>query len=434
MPMDWTKIYNTRRVSADEAVSHIRDNDLVVLAHAAGVPQLCVDAMVRNYQQYHDVRIFHLVTLGESPYTAPEMAGHFRLVTSFVGANTRTAVQEGRGDFIPMFFSEIPQMMKPGGVYHPDVAIVQLSSPNAEGYCSYGISCDYSKPAAEQAKIVIGEINRQMPFIGGDNLIHVSEIDYIVEGDYPIYEAAPPRITEVEEAIGRYCAQLIDDGDTLQLGIGAIPDAVLLFLKDKKDLGIHSEMVSDGVLELIKSGTITGKRKTLHPNKVVATFLMGSRDLYKYVHNNPLIEMYPVDHINDPRVIAQNDHMISINSCVEVDLMGQVVAESIGLKQFSGPGGQVDFVRGVVWSKGGRSIIAMPSTARGGKSSRIVPFLAEGAAVTTSRNDVDYIVTEYGIAHLKGLSLRERAEALTLIAHPDFRPQLMEECKRRFNL
>lgn len=421
-------------VTPDEAVSHIHDGDFVVLSHAAGVPQLCIDALVRNYERYHDVRLFHMVTLGESPYIAPEMEGHFRFVTNFVGGNTRPAMDEQRADFVPSYFYETPSMMKPGGPFHPDVAIVQVSYPNEEGYCSFGVSCDYSKPAAEQAKVVIAEMNRQMPFIGGNNLIHISQLTHIIEADYPLYNLALPRIGEVEEAIGKNCASLIHDGDTLQLGIGAIPDAVLLFLKDKKDLGIHSEMVSDGVVKLIKAGTVTGQHKTLHPGKVVATFLMGTEELYDFANNNPSIEMHPVDYVNDPRIIAQNDQLVSINSCIEVDLMGQVVAEAMGLRQFSGTGGQVDFVRGANWSKGGRSIIAIPSTARRGTASRIVPLLAEGAAVTTSRNDVDYIVTEYGIAHLKGKSLRERALALTAIAHPKFRPELEAECKRRFNL
>ncbi len=417
-----------------EAISCIKDGDFVVLSHAAAVPQRCVDALALNYERYHDVRIFHMVTLGDSPYTAPQMQGHFRLITNFVGANTRPAIDDNRADFVPSYFYEVPKMMNPGGAFCPDVAIVQLSYPNADGYCSFGTSCDYSKPAAEQAKIVIGELNKQMPFIGGDNLIHISKLTHIVEADYPLYTLPQPRIGEVEEAIGRHCATLIKDGDTLQLGIGAIPDAVLLFLKDKKDLGIHSEMVSDGVVQLIKSNTITGKCKSLKPNKVIATFLMGTQELYDFANNNPQIEMYPVDYVNDPRIISQNKQLVSINSCIEVDLMGQVVSEAMGLRQFSGPGGQVDFVRGAAWSEGGRSIIAIPSTARRGTASRIVPLLTEGAAITTSRNDVDYIVTEYGIAHLKGKTLRERALALTAIAHPDFRPELEAECKKRFNL
>ncbi len=431
--MEWKKVYHNKIVSADEAVKHICDNEWVSLGHAAGVPQLCVDAMVRNYESFKNVSVYHKLSLGEAGYTAPKMQGHFRHVTSFVGANTREAIKENRADFIPAFFSEIPQMIRER-ILPVDVAIVQLAPPDKDGYCSFGISSDYSKPSTENARLVIGEINKQMPFIGGDNLIHLSKLDYIVEGDYPLYTIPLPRITEVEEAIGKNCAQLIDNGATLQLGIGAIPDAVLLFLKDKKDLGIHSEMFSDGVLELVKDGIITGKAKTLNPNKMVATFLMGSRALYDFVDNNPDVEMYPSDYVNDPRVIAQNDYMISINSCVAVDLSGQVASESVGLQQISGTGGQVDYVRGSSWSKGGKSIMAMPSTAKNGAVSRIVATLAEGTAVTTSRNDVDYVVTEYGIAHLKGKTLKERASALIQIAHPDYRKDLETFCQKRFKL
>ncbi len=431
--MDWSKLYSVPQVTAEEAVAHIKDNDLVVVAHAAGAPQQCVDALIKNCEAYHNVRVFHMLTLGKGICNDPAMEGHLRHITNFVGGNMRRAMEEGRVDFFPGYFSEVPSLMVPGALLHPDVALIQVSFPNADGYCSFGVSCDYTKPATENAGIVIAEMNRQMPFVGGDNLIHISKINYIVKGDYPLYTIAPTEIREVEEAIGKNCAQLVRDGDTLQLGIGAIPDAVLLFLKDKKDLGIHSEMVSDGILELVKAGVINGSRKRINPGKIVATFLMGSQALYDFVDANESVEMYPVDYVNDPWVIAQNDNVVSINSCVEVDLMGQVVAESIGLRQISGPGGQVDFVRGAARSKGGRSIIAMPSTAGRGATSRIVPLITEGAAVTTSRNDVDYIVTEYGIAKLKGKTLRERAKALIEIAHPDFRAELETAYAERFD-
>lgn len=430
--MDWNNLDNVPQVTAEEAVAHIKDNDLVVVAHAAGAPQLCVDALINNYEAYHNVRVFHMLTLGKGICNAPEMAGHLHHITNFIGGNMRQAMKEGRVDFFPGYFSEVPSLMAPGELLDPDVALIQVSYPNEEGYCSYGVSCDYTKPAAQNAKIVIAEMNRQMPFVGGDNLIHISKINYIVKADYPLHTIAPTEIKEVEEAIGKNCAQLVKDGDTLQLGIGAIPDAVLLFLKDKKDLGIHSEMVSDGILELVNAGVINGSRKQINPGKIVATFLMGTQALYDFVNGNDSVEMYPVDYVNDPFVIAQNDNVVSINSCVEVDLMGQVVSESIGLRQISGPGGQVDFVRGAARSKGGRSIIAMPSTASRGASSRIVPLIAEGAAVTTPRNDVDYIVTEYGIAKLKGKTLRERAKALIAIAHPQFRAELEAAYAERF--
>lgn len=430
--MDWNNLDNVPQVTAEEAVAHIKDNDLVVVAHAAGAPQLCVDALINNYEAYHNVRVFHMLTLGKGICNAPEMEGHLHHITNFIGGNMRQAMKEGRVDFFPGYFSEVPSLMAPGELLDPDVALIQVSYPNEEGYCSYGVSCDYTKPAAQNAKIVIAEMNRQMPFVGGDNFIHISKINYIVKADYPLHTIAPTEIKEVEEAIGKNCAQLVKDGDTLQLGIGAIPDAVLLFLKDKKDLGIHSEMVSDGILELVNAGVINGSRKQINPGKIVATFLMGTQALYDFVNGNDSVEMYPVDYVNDPFVIAQNDNVVSINSCVEVDLMGQVVSESIGLRQISGPGGQVDFVRGAARSKGGRSIIAMPSTASRGASSRIVPLIAEGAAVTTPRNDVDYIVTEYGIAKLKGKTLRERAKALIAIAHPQFRAELEAAYAERF--
>ena len=420
-----------RIVSAEEAVKHIKNGQRVALSHAAGTPQVCVEALVNQANLFQNVEIYHMLCLGEGKYMAPEMAPHFRHVTNFVGGNSRKAIAENRADFIPAFFYEVPSMIRKD-IIHIDVAIVQLSMPDENGYCSFGVSCDYTKQAAESAQLLIGEINSQAPYVHGDNLIHISQLDYIVEADYPVYTLPQAKVGEVEEAIGRNCAKLIEDGSTLQLGIGAIPDAVLLFLKDKKDLGIHTEMFSDGVLELVRSGVITGKKKTLHPEKMVATFLMGTENVYRFVNNNPDVELYPVDYVNDPRIISQNDNMVSINSCIEVDLMGQVVSECIGSMQFSGTGGQVDYVRGAAWSKNGKSIMAMPSTAKNGTASRIVPIITESAAVTTPRNEVDYVITEYGIAHLKGRTLRQRAEALIAIAHPDFREELMTHFHKRF--
>jgi 4-hydroxybutyrate CoA-transferase len=315
---------------------------------------------------------------------------------------------------------------------HPNVALLHLSPPDEHGFCSFGISVDYTKPTAEIADICIAQINKNMPRTMGNSFIHVSDLDYIAEHDAPIIELQPPQISEVETAIGRNCASLVRDGDTLQLGIGAIPDAVLLFLKDKRDLGIHSEMISDGVLNLVEAGVITNRRKNLNPGKSVVTFLMGTRRLYDYVHNNPAIQMMPVDYVNNPAVIAQNDNLVSINSCVQVDLFGQVVSESVGLRQISGVGGQVDFVRGANMSKNGRTIMAMPSTAQGGKVSKIVALIDTGASVTTSRYDVDYVITEHGIAQLKYKTLRDRARELIGVAHPDFRQPLVEEFEKRF--
>ncbi|MDY6122549.1 MAG: acetyl-CoA hydrolase/transferase C-terminal domain-containing protein [Porphyromonas sp.] len=423
--------YQSKIVSAQEAVRHIPNDSLVVVGHAAAVPQLCSQAIADNYRQYSNVRIYHMLCLGNAPYTAPEMRGHITHVTNFVGGNTRQAVAEGRAEFFPAFFYDVPRYFR-NGLLPVDVAVIQVSEPNEEGYCSYGLSCDYTKPAAECAKLVIAEMNKQMPFVGGDNFIHVDKIDYVVEADYPLHEIPLPKIGEVERAIGSNVASLIPDGATLQLGIGAIPDAVLGFLGDKKDLGIHTEMFSDGVLQLVKSGVITNRSKQVHKGKLTATFLMGTKALYDFVDHNPDVDLAPVDWVNNPTTVMQLDHIISINSCIEVDLMGQVASETIGLTQFSGTGGQVDYVRGAAMAEHGVSIMAMPSTAKKGTASRIVSLLATGSAVTTSRCDVDYVVTEYGVAHLRGKSLRERAMALIAIAHPDFRPGLQEEFARRF--
>lgn len=428
--MDWKKIYDARVSSATEAIKVIKDGDYVVFSHAAGVPQLTSAELMAKRENYHNVYIYHMLSIGKGEYLQPEAEGHFRHITNFVGGNSRQAIAEKRADFFPSFFKDVPGIL--GDIFPVDVAVIQVSAPDRDGFCSFGVSCDYTKAAAEKASVVIAEVNEIMPYVGGDNKIHVSKMDYIIPCSYTLPEIPLPKITEVEKEIGKHCASLIEDGSTLQLGIGAIPDAVLLFLKDKKDLGIHTEMFSDGVVELVEAGVVTGKRKTLHPGKLIATFLMGTRKLYDFVDNNPDVELHPVNYVNDPWTIAKNENMISINSCIEVDLMGQVGSESMGLKQFSGTGGQVDYVRGAALSKGGKSIMAMPSTAARGTVSRIVPFLSEGAAVTTSRNDVDYVVTEYGVASLRGKTLKQRAESLINIAHPDFRESLKQEYHKRF--
>lgn len=429
--MAWSEEYKSKLCSAQEAVSHIKSGDRVVVTHATGEPVLLTDAMVKNYKQYRNVEIVHMVAMGKAEYCNPEMEGHFRHNSLFLGGNARKAAIDGRADFTPVYFSKIPELFRE--TLHPDVVLLHLSPPDRHGYCSFGISVDYTKPVAEHSKICIAQINKNMPRTLGDSFIHISKLDYIVEADTPIIELPPPKITDVEQAIGRNCAELIQDGDTLQLGIGAIPDAVLGFLGEKNDLGIHTEMFSDGVVDLVKAGVINNSRKTIHKGKSIATFLMGTRKLYDYADNNPEVYMMPVDYVNDPVVIAQNDNMVSINSCVQVDLMGQVVSTSVGLKQISGVGGQVDFVRGANMSKNGRTIMAMPSTAGGGKISKIVPFIDEGAAVTTSRYDVNYVVTEYGIAHLKGKTLKDRAKALISIAHPNFKDDLIYHYQNRFN-
>lgn len=427
----WKELYREKVVSADEAVSHIKPGHRVVLSHAAGESLVLSDALVRNKDLYENVEIVHMVAMGEARYCEPGMEQHFRHNSFFLGASTRKAAREGRADVTPVYFSEIPELFRTS--LPVNVALLNLSPPDEHGYLSFGISVDYSKPAAMAADLVIAQINPSMPRTLGDSFIHVKDIDYNVEADTPLIELPPAKVTETERAIGKNCASLIEDGDTLQLGIGAIPDAVLGFLMDKKDLGIHSEMISDGVVDLAEAGVITNRRKNLHPGKSIVTFLMGTKKLYDYVDDNPEVELHPVDYVNDPYVIAKNDHLVSINSCVQVDLMGQVVSASVGRNQISGVGGQVDFVRGANMSRGGKSIMAMPSTAANGKISKIVPVIDEGASVTTSRYDVDYVVTEYGAVRLKGETLRNRAKKLIGIAHPDFRQMLEEEYKKRFH-
>lgn len=428
--MKWQDIYEQRKMSPEEAVRLIHSGDRVVIGHAVGVPLAITDVMVKHREDYKDVEIIQMVSQGNAKFCEPGTEGHFRLNSLFVGAQSRPAVKEGRGDFTPCCFSDVPSLLRELTV---DAAVIQVSPPDRHGYVSCGVSVDYTLPAAKCAKTVIAQVNRRMPRTLGDTCLHVSEIDCFVEIDHPVLEIPLPKIGEAEKAIGENCAKLVRDGDTLQLGIGAIPDAVLLFLKDKKDLGIHSEMISDGVVELIENGVITNARKNLHPGKSVVSFLMGTKRLYDYADDNPAVAMYPVDYVNDPYVVGKNDNLVSINSCVQVDFMGQVAAESVGTTQISGIGGQMDFIRGARLSKGGRAVIAIASTAAGGKISKIVPFLDQGAAVTTSRTDVDYIVTEYGIAHLRGKTLKDRARALISIAHPKFREELAEAFEERFH-
>ena len=415
--MEWKNHYNQHTCTALEAVDGIKDNYKLVYGNATGFPQVFCKALAQEKDRFTNVTIYNMLMTSTPWHIDAKMKGHFETVTSFVTKPGLKGMQEGLIEFIPCYLRQVPLLFSEG--YYPvDVAVVQLSPPNDEGYCSYGVANDYTKPAADNAKIVIGEVNDQTPFTYGDNYIHVTDLDYIIECSYPLVETPSPEATEVEFAIARHCASLIKDGDTLQLGIGGLPNAVLASLKDRKDLGIHTELFTEGIIDLVNEGVITGKRKTLHPNKIIATFIMGTKRVFDFVHNNPLLELHPVDYVNDPYVIGKNDNMVSINSSLEVDLMGQVNSESIGLNQYSGPGGQMDYVQGVRLSKGGKSIIAIASTAARGKVSRIVPFLSHGAAVTTSRNDVDYVITEYGIAHLRGASLRKRAQMLIGLAHP----------------
>jgi acetyl-CoA hydrolase len=421
--MSWMNLYQERKKTATEAAAVIKSNSKVYLGGGVGAPQTVIDAMVARADELRNVEIYHVLHFGKADYVKPEYAQSFRHNAMFIGHNVREAVQHGRADFTPVFLSEIPLLFKDR--YVPlDVAIIQLSPPDEHGFCSFGAEVGCTKSAAESADLVIAEINKQMPRTLGDCFIHVRNLDIIVEADYPLPEASQGGASPVHQKIGEIIAGLIPDGATLQMGIGSIPDAVLSNLHHHKDLGVHTELFSDGVVELIEKGIINGAKKTLHPGKVIGGFILGSKKLYDFVDNNPIIELHPTEYVNDPFVIAQNEKMISINSAIEVDLTGQVAADSIGPKFYSGVGGQLDFVRGASRSKGGKPIIALPATAKGGTISRIVPMLKPGSGVTTTRNDAPTIVTEYGYFETFGKSIRQRAKALIELAAPEFREEL----------
>jgi 4-hydroxybutyrate CoA-transferase len=423
----WQKTYSEKCVSATQALAAVQSGDRIVLGHAAGEPKVLVEELLRQSGRLGGVEVTHMVPLYACEYAKPGHSQSFRHNALFVGAASRDAVNSGCADYTPCYFSEIPRLFR-DGILPVDVALIQLSPPDKHGYLSFGVSVDYTQQAAHSARLTIAEVNPRMPRTHG-SFIHVSDVDAFVEVDYPLPEIPLPAIREVEEKIGAYIASLVPDRATLQLGIGAIPDAVLEFLGDKQDLGIHTEMFSDGVLDLFEQGVVTNRFNNLNPGKFTATFLMGTRRLYDFVHDNPSVYMKPVDYTNNVMVAGQVENLISINSAIEVDLKGQVCSEMIGSKQFSAVGGQVDFVRAASAAPGGKSIIAFPSTGKNGRVSRIVNELSRGACVTTSRNDVHYIVTEYGIADLRGKSIRQRAEALIGIAHPDFRGTLRSQAQ-----
>jgi len=419
---EWRDDYSRKVTSKEEAILNIKSGNRVVFGHAAGEPIVLADELVRQKDRLTNVEIVHMVPLRECQYCLPEMKQHFYHNSLFAGAGARQAIREGRADYTPVFFSEIPRLFR-DNILPVDVALIQLSPPDENGYLSFGVSVDYTMQAAKSSKIVIAEVNKQMPRTYGA-YIHISEVDYIVETDRPLIEIPLPKITSIEENIGRNIASLVPDRTNLQLGIGGIPDAALKFLTEKKDLGIHTEMFSDGVVELYEKRVVTNKCNNLHPGKFIATFLMGTKKLYQFVDNNPNVEMHPVDYTNNLMIAGKVNNLISINSALQVDLFGQVCADTLGYQQYSGVGGQVDFVRASSISPGGKSIIALPSTNKKNTISRIVSKLSKGTCVTTSRNDVHYVVTEYGIANLRGKTIRQRAEALINIAHPDFRDQL----------
>ena len=427
--MDWKSYYNSRKVTADEAVKHVKDGYNIAFSHATAEVRLLPHALVRRQNEIKDVGIFHGLNFGPGVYCQedvdPDRIRHYGI---FFGKGTRAAGARGQAALCPIHFGAFPGTIR-DGLTPMDCAFLHVSPPDEFGYCTFGVSCDWERAAIDSAELVIAEVNPNMPRTFGDNLVHVSEIDYFVESNESVLNIGKTKAGPVEEAIGKNIGELIPDGACLQLGVGGIPDAIMEFLAHKNDLGLHSELIPEGTMPLIQAGNINNKKKKLHTGKSIVSFAGGSAEFYQWLHENRGVEFHPVDYVNDPRVIGNIDNMISVNAALQVDLMGQVNAEAINRNQFSGVGGQVDFVRGATWSKGGKSIIAMTSTTKGGTISRIVAGLQPGDPVTTARTDVDYIVTEHGVAHLRGKDLFERARLLIAIAHPNFRDQLKDEFK-----
>lgn len=427
--MNWQDDYRRKKVGATEAVQCIQSEMRVYIHPGCAEPEALVEALMARGPFVRNVEIVHLMTTGRADYIAPQMEGHFRHNAMFIGGNVRQAVNEGRADYTPIFLSQVENLFESGQM-PIDVALIQVSPPDAHGFCSLGVGVDATLTAARCAKIVVAQVNDQMPRTFGDCFIHVKDLDTVVEVSRPLCELKPIEITEIHHAIGRHVAGLIEDGSTLQLGIGGIPDAVLLELTQHRDLGVQTEMLSDSVIPLIESGVINGSRKSIHRGKIILSFVLASRKLFDYVNNNPIFEFHPNKYTNDPWIISRNNKMVAVNSALQVDITGQVCADSIGTYFYSGIGGQVDFIRGASHSKGGKPIIALPSTAKDGTVSRIVPMLDPGAGVVTSRGAVHYVVTEYGVAYLHGRTICQRAEALIGIAHPKFRDELYQYCEK----
>jgi len=407
----------------------VRSGMRVYIQPGCAEPETLVEALLKRAPFVRNVEVVHLLTLGNADYVKPEMEGHFRHNAMFIGGNVREAINEGRADYTPTYLSEVEALFESGAM-PIDVALIQVSPPDSHGFCSFGVGVDTTLTAAKCAKYVVAQVNDQMPRTYGDSFIHVSGIHALVESSRPLCELPKPEITELHVAIAKNVASLIEDGAVLQTGIGGIPDAVLPFLMDRKDLGVHTELVSDSVIPLIEAGVITGNRKNYKPRKIILGFVLGTKKLFDFVDNNPIFEFRTTAYANNPITIARNDHMVAINSALQIDLTGQVCSDSIGTYFYSGIGGQVDFLRGASNSKGGKPIIALPSTAKGGTVTRIAPMLSPGAGVVTSRGLIRYVVTEYGVAYLHGKSIRERAKALIEIAHPKFREELYEYCER----
>ncbi len=427
---DWKEKYNYLVMDARDAIKRIQPGDRIFIGTGCGQPQHLVHGLIDYGKHISDAHIIHLLTMGAAPYANPKFREKFKMNSFFIAENVRGAFEEGVGDYTPIFLSDIPRQFESGRI-SLDVALISVTPPDVNGLCSLGVSVDIVKTAAANANLVIAQVNESMPRTMGDSFIHVNSIDAMVPFDEPVIPVDPAMPTDVLRDIGRNLSRLIDDGSTIECGIGRIPQAMAEFLHDKKELGIHTEMFGDWIMELIECGAVTCSKKTINRNKVVASFCMGSQKLYDYIDNNPFFEFHPTEYVNDPFVIGQHEKMVGINVGLEIDLTGQVCADSLGYKFYSGIGGQVDFIRGCARSRGGKPIIAMPSTAKGDTISRIVPVLTEGAGVVTTRGDVHYVVTEYGIAYLHGKSIRERVLSLINIAHPKFRKELIQAAKSR---
>jgi 4-hydroxybutyrate CoA-transferase len=429
--MNWLDHYKAKVVTAEEAVAVVKSGDRIFVSGNAATPSLLMNALALQKDRLFDVEVNHVLLLGDDPLSKPGMEDHFRHNSLFVGPADRAAISAGTSHYVPVHLSEIPALFTDG--YIPlDVALVHLSPPDEHGFMSFGVECAASKSAAESAKLVVAQVNEKMPRTLGDVFIHISHVHKIVECSEPLKTISKDeKYSETELKIGSYITELIEDGSTLQLGIGGIPDAVLSQLDGKRHLGIHTEMVSDGVVKAIEKGIVTNQKKTLHPGKVISTFVLGTPELYDYVDNNPYFEIHPCNYTNNPFIISRNEKMVAINSSIQVDITGQVCSDSMGTAIYSGFGGQVDFIRGAAASKGGKPIIALPATAKNGTISRIAPVLTLGAGVVTSRADVHYVVTEFGVASLHGKNLRQRAEALLAIAHPKFHNELNDALRKQ---
>jgi acyl-CoA hydrolase len=423
------EMYRAKRGSAFDALNHVRDGDMIVVPTGVGEPPTLLHALSDECRVFNDVQVAQILAMRKYGYFAQECRAHVRHTALFFGGASRPGGQGGWCDFIPNYFSEIPTLIE-RGLMPADVVFAMASPMSASGHFALSLGTDYTMAAVAKARAVILEVNPHVPYTHGQCHVHISQVTALVESEDPIMEVGLPHIGPVQEAIGRLVAEHIEDGSTLQIGYGGIPDAVVMQLTDKHDLGIHTEMLGDGILKLVEAGAVTNRRKTLMPGKMVATFALGSRRLYDFMHHNPMLEMHPSNFTNDPYIAGQNDKLVSINASLQVDLLGQCGSESIGHLPYSGTGGQVDFVRAANRSRGGKSFIVLPSTAKDGTVSRIVPTLAPGTHATTSKNDVNYVVTEWGVAQLRGKSAKQRAQALIAIAHPDFRPWLREEADR----